>query len=53
MILNECIEEGRKGDEELTHEPMMVGAVAGFIMMLMGERERIGFMVRRRIKVPH
>ena len=50
MILNECIEEGRKGEEELTHEPMMVSAVAVFIVMLMGER--IGFMVRRRIKVP-
>ena len=50
MILNECIEEGRKGEEELTHEPMMFSAVAGFIMILMGAR--IGFMVRRRIKVP-
>ena len=38
MILNECIEEGRKGEEELTHEPMMVSAVAVFIVMLMGER---------------
>ena len=60
MILNECGEEGRKegrkGDQELTREPMRDGwRRCAFIMMLMGALlavHRARFMTVGRIKVP-
>ena len=56
MILNECGEEGGKGDQELTREPMRDGwRRCGFIMMLMGALlavHRARFMTVGRIKVP-